>query len=270
MVNDGPGDRDANLVLPHAARLFRPPCGRAARLRVVAPRRDLPGLPALVRRLERRRHRRPARHHRPARRTSPSLGVDAVWLSPFYTSPQADAGYDVADYCDVDPLFGTLADFDALLERAHGLGLRVIVDLVPNHSSDEHVWFQAALAAAPGSPERARYIFRDGRGENGELPPEQLGVRSSAARPGPASPSRRHARPVVPAPVRHHAARLRLGEPRGPRGVPVDPAVLARPRRRRLPRRRRARPDQGARPARLRRHGLDDRGADGATPRPLP
>ncbi len=99
------------------------------------------------------------------------LGVDAVWLSPFYRSPQADAGYDVADYRDVDPIFGSLADFDALLERAHELGLKVIVDLVPNHSSDEHVWFQAALAAAPGSPERARYIFRDGRGENGELPP---------------------------------------------------------------------------------------------------
>jgi len=99
------------------------------------------------------------------------LGVDAVWLSPFYRSPQADAGYDVADYRDVDPIFGSLADFDALLERAHGLGLKVIVDLVPNHSSDEHVWFKAALAAAPGSPERARYIFRDGRGTNGELPP---------------------------------------------------------------------------------------------------
>ena len=99
------------------------------------------------------------------------LGVDAVWLSPFYKSPQADAGYDVADYRDVDPIFGSLTDFDALLERAHELGLKVIVDLVPNHSSDEHVWFQAALAAAPGSPERARYIFRDGRGENGELPP---------------------------------------------------------------------------------------------------
>jgi len=99
------------------------------------------------------------------------LGVDAIWLSPFYKSPQADAGYDVADYRDVDPVFGTLTDFDALLERAHELGLKVIVDLVPNHSSDEHVWFQAALAAEPGSPERARYIFRDGRGTHGELPP---------------------------------------------------------------------------------------------------
>ncbi|MGY4642906.1 glycoside hydrolase family 13 protein [Cellulomonas sp. URHB0016] len=99
------------------------------------------------------------------------LGVDAVWLSPFYRSPQADAGYDVADYRDVDPLFGTLADFDVLLAGAHDLGLRVIVDLVPNHTSDEHVWFRAALAAGPGSPERARYLFREGRGEAGELPP---------------------------------------------------------------------------------------------------
>lgn len=100
-----------------------------------------------------------------------TLGVDAVWLSPFYRSPQADAGYDVADYRDVDPLFGTLADFDVLLERAHGLGMRVIVDLVPNHTSDEHVWFQAALAAGPGSAERERYLFREGRGADGSEPP---------------------------------------------------------------------------------------------------
>lgn len=100
-----------------------------------------------------------------------TLGVDAIWLSPFMTSPQKDAGYDVADYCDVDPLFGTLADFDAMLAEAHGRDIRVIVDLVPNHSSSAHVWFQAALAAEPGSPERARYIFRDGKGENGEIAP---------------------------------------------------------------------------------------------------
>jgi len=100
-----------------------------------------------------------------------ALGVDAVWLSPFYRSPQHDAGYDVADPRDVDPVFGTLADFDALLDRAHDLGLRVVVDVVPNHTSDEHVWFQAALAAPAGSPERARYLFRDGRGEHGDLPP---------------------------------------------------------------------------------------------------
>ena len=99
------------------------------------------------------------------------LGVDAIWLSPFYRSPQADAGYDVADYRDVDPLFGTLADADTLLTTAHDLGLKVIVDLVPNHSSDEHVWFRAALNAAPGSPERERYVFRDGLGPMGDLPP---------------------------------------------------------------------------------------------------
>ena len=99
------------------------------------------------------------------------LGVDAIWLSPFYTSPQKDAGYDVADYCDVDPLFGTLADFDDMLAEAHRLGLRVIVDLVPNHSSDRHPWFQAALAAEPGSAARARYLFRDGKGEAGDIPP---------------------------------------------------------------------------------------------------
>ncbi|AOX45754.1 glycoside hydrolase family 13 protein [Microbacterium sp. BH-3-3-3] len=99
------------------------------------------------------------------------LGVDAIWLSPFQRSPQKDAGYDVADYRDVDPIFGTLADFDAMLAGAHERGIRVIVDLVPNHSSDQHVWFQEALKAAPGSPERARYIFREGKGENGDLPP---------------------------------------------------------------------------------------------------
>lgn len=99
------------------------------------------------------------------------LGIDAIWLSPFFTSPQRDAGYDVADYCDVDPRFGTLADFDAMLAEAHARGIRVIIDLVPNHSSDRHEWFQAALAAGPGSAERARYLFRDGLGPYGDLPP---------------------------------------------------------------------------------------------------
>lgn len=100
-----------------------------------------------------------------------NLGVDALWLSPFYTSPQKDAGYDVADYRDVDPRFGTLADFDALVAEAHRLDLRLIVDLVPNHTSDQHVWFQQALAAGEGSPERARYLFRDGAGPDGDTPP---------------------------------------------------------------------------------------------------
>lgn len=99
------------------------------------------------------------------------LGVDAVWLTPFYRSPQHDHGYDVSDYLDVDPLFGELADIDALLATAHDLGLEVIVDIVPNHTSSDHVWFKAALTAPPGSPERARYLFRDGRGEHGGEPP---------------------------------------------------------------------------------------------------
>jgi alpha-glucosidase len=99
------------------------------------------------------------------------LGIDAVWLSPFYTSPQKDAGYDVSDYRDVDPLFGNLADFDRLIETAHGLGIRVMIDLVPNHSSDQHAWFQSALKSEPGSKQRSFYHFKDGKGVSGELPP---------------------------------------------------------------------------------------------------
>ena len=94
------------------------------------------------------------------------LGVDAVWLTPFYPSPMADHGYDVADQCDVDPLFGTLADFDTLLDKAHGLGLRVIIDLVPNHTSSAHPWFQEALAD-PRSPARDRYLFRPPAADGG-------------------------------------------------------------------------------------------------------
>ena len=99
------------------------------------------------------------------------LGIEAIWLSPFYPSPLVDGGYDVADYCDVDPRLGSLDDFDDMIAAAHARGIKVIVDIVPNHSSNQHPWFKAALAAGPGSPERARYIFRDGRGEHGELPP---------------------------------------------------------------------------------------------------
>jgi alpha-glucosidase len=99
------------------------------------------------------------------------LGADAIWLSPFFPSPQADAGYDVSDYRNVDPLFGTLADFDELLEKAHKANIKIIVDLVPNHTSAAHPWFKSALAESPGSVARERYMFRDGRGKDGELPP---------------------------------------------------------------------------------------------------
>ncbi|MFF3345940.1 glycoside hydrolase family 13 protein [Streptomyces sp. NPDC002779] len=100
-----------------------------------------------------------------------TLGVDALWLSPFYPSELADGGYDVADHRDVDPRLGTLDDFDALVEEAHRLGLKVMVDIVPNHTSHQHVWFQQALVDGPGSAARERYVFRDGRGAHGELPP---------------------------------------------------------------------------------------------------
>ncbi|MEV8147861.1 glycoside hydrolase family 13 protein [Arthrobacter sp. NPDC080073] len=100
-----------------------------------------------------------------------SLGIDAVWLSPFYPSALADGGYDVDDYRNVDPKLGTLADFDEMAAALHAAGIKLIADIVPNHSSDRHEWFKEALASPKGSAARERYIFRDGLGENGELPP---------------------------------------------------------------------------------------------------
>ena len=99
------------------------------------------------------------------------LGVDAIWLSPIFVSPQVDHGYDVADYRAIDPLFGSLTDIDELIAAAHAQGLKVTLDLVPNHSSDQHEWFKAAVAAGRGSVERTRYHFRDGRGADGAEPP---------------------------------------------------------------------------------------------------
>lgn len=99
------------------------------------------------------------------------LGVDAVWLSPFYPSALADGGYDVDDYRDVDPKLGTLADFDEMVRALHDAGIRLIVDIVPNHSSNRHRWFQEALASPRGSAARDRYLFRDGEGPDGTEPP---------------------------------------------------------------------------------------------------
>lgn len=99
------------------------------------------------------------------------LGIDAIWINPWYPSPQKDAGYDVSDFRAIDPAFGTLADAEALIAEAHAAGIRVILDIVPNHTSDQHAWFQAALAAPPGSPERARYVIKPGRGPDGSQPP---------------------------------------------------------------------------------------------------
>jgi len=99
------------------------------------------------------------------------LGVDALWFNPWYPSPMADGGYDVTDYRNIDPAFGTLAEAEKLIAEALDLGVRTIIDIVPNHVSDTHRWFRQALEAGPGSPERARFWFRPGRGEHGELPP---------------------------------------------------------------------------------------------------
>ena len=96
------------------------------------------------------------------------LGVDAIWISPIYPSPMADFGYDISDYCAVDQRFGTLADFDSLLARAHQLGLKLILDFVPNHTSDRHPWFLAARASRE-NPYRDYYIWRD-PGPHGGLP----------------------------------------------------------------------------------------------------
>ena len=99
------------------------------------------------------------------------LGVDAIWITPWYPSPQKDHGYDVANFMEIEPDYGNLEHAKQLIDEAHALGIRLLVDIVPNHSSDAHDWFQQALLAEPGSPARDRYIFRDGKGERGELPP---------------------------------------------------------------------------------------------------
>lgn len=114
------------------------------------------------------------------------LGVDAVWFTPWYLSPLVDGGYDVADYRTIDPAFGTLAEAEKLITEARELGIRVIVDIVPNHVSDQHAWFRAALAAGPGSPERELFHFRPGRGRTVNSRPT-TGPRSSRDEPGPGS-----------------------------------------------------------------------------------
>ena len=100
-----------------------------------------------------------------------ALGIDAVWFSPIFRSPQCDGGYDVSDYRDIDPMFGSIADAETFIREAHAREIRVILDIVPNHTSSEHRFFQEALRTAPGSPAWARYHCVRGRGENGELPP---------------------------------------------------------------------------------------------------
>jgi alpha-glucosidase len=169
------------------------------------------------------------------------LGVDALWFTPWYPSPMADGGYDVADYRDVDPAFGTLAEAEKLIAEALDLGIRTIVDVVPNHVSSAHPWFRAALAAGPGSPERARFHFRPGRGPGGGLPPNnwcsQFGgpAWTRTTRPdgtpgewylhlfAPEQPDLDWSHPQVRA---EHESVLRFWFDRGVAGVRVDSAAL--------------------------------------------
>jgi alpha-glucosidase len=109
-----------------------------------------------------------------------TLGVDAIWLNPVMVSPMADNGYDVADPRDVDALFGGIEALDRLTDSAHRLGMKVTMDLVPNHTSSAHAWFQGALAARPGSDQRESYIFRDGTGRGHSSPNNWVDLR----RPG--------------------------------------------------------------------------------------
>ena len=141
------------------------------------------------------------------------LGVDAIWVAPWYPSPLADGGYDVSDYRDIHPLLGTLADAEALVAAAHEHGLRVIIDLVANHTSAEHPWFAAAALDA-GSAERGRYFFRDGRGARRRPAAEQLDQCLRRQRLEPHRGRLRHARAVVSAHLRPRAARSRLDQRR--------------------------------------------------------
>ncbi len=164
------------------------------------------------------------------------LGVDAVWFTPWYVSPLVDGGYDVADYRTIDPAFGTLGEAEKLIAEARELGIRTIVDIVPNHVSDQHAWFRAALAAGPGSAERKRFHFRPGRGENGELPPNnwpsQFSGRTWTRVPDgewylhlftPEQPDLNWAHPEV---RREHEDVLRFWFERGVAGVRIDSAAL--------------------------------------------
>ena len=183
------------------------------------------------------------------------LGIDAIWFNPWYPSPMDDGGYDVSDYRDIEPSFGSLAEAEKLIEEAHTLGIKIIIDIVPNHCSDEHPWFAAALAAGPGSPERERFWFRDGRGEGGELPPNNW-----QSRFGGSAWTRVTQRDGTPGQwfLHLYSSRqpdLNWTQPGRARRVRGHPAVLVQPRRRRLPHRRRRRAGQGGRAAGRRRPG---------------
>ena len=188
------------------------------------------------------------------------LGVDAIWLSPFFRSPMRDYGYDVADYCDVDPVFGDLAAFDALVTDAHERGLRVVIDWVPNHTSEDHPWFVESRSSRH-NPKRDWYVWRDAR-PDGAVPNNW----TEALTLGPAwtldeRTGQYYLHNFLPV-----AARPELGEPRGRRGDARDTALLAGPRRGRLPHGRRQPHRQG--PGSTRRGGGSRRTAARRAQRP--
>ena len=158
-----------------------------------------------------------------------ALGVDVVWLSPIYPSPQDDAGYDISDYQDVDPTFGTLADFDRLLAAVHERGMRLILDLVVNHTSDEHPWF-AASRSSRDDPKRDWYWWRPPRDGMAAGAPGAEPTNWRSFFSGPVWELDPRDRRVLPAPVLAQAARPQLGEPGGARGRLRDDALVARPR----------------------------------------
>jgi len=169
------------------------------------------------------------------------LGVDALWVTPWYASPMADGGYDVADYRAIDPEFGTLEEAERVIAEARALGLRTIVDVVPNHVSSRHAWFRAALAAAPGSPERARFWFHPGQGPRGDgIPthwrsdfagPTWTRTRTADGTPGewylhlftPEQPDLNWGNADV---VAEHLDILRFWFDRGAAGIRIDSAAL--------------------------------------------
>ena len=140
-----------------------------------------------------------------------SLGSDAIWFSPLYVSPQADYGYDIADYKNINPEYGTLDDFKAVLEKAHALGMRVIMDLVINHTSDQHEWFKKSCARV--EPYTDFYIWRKGKGKDGKKVPNNW----MSTFPGSASGVQRAKGRVLSAPIRKGATRPQSRQSQGQR-----------------------------------------------------
>jgi alpha-glucosidase len=171
------------------------------------------------------------------------LGVDAIWISPIYPTPMADFGYDVSDYCNIDPLFGSLDDFDRLVAEAHARKIKIILDFVPNHTSERHPWFLESRASRV-NPKRDWYIWRDGK-PDGSPPNNWLSQFGGPAWAREARTGQFYLHSFLP-----EQPDLSWRNPRRARGDVRRAALLARPRCRRFPRRFHLAADQGCRAAR--------------------